>query len=63
MGGVEVDVPVEFTEQDSNDNAEAIHLEKGVQKLNGEEALALEQDTSIVMQCVDNVNNSLSRLF
>ncbi|KFN04508.1 LytR family transcriptional regulator [Bacillus clarus] len=41
LGGIEVDVPVEFTEQDSNDNAEAIHLEKGIQKLNGEEALAL----------------------
>ncbi|EJQ54228.1 Uncharacterized protein BWINRASL_00742 [Bacillus mycoides] len=41
LGGIEVDVPVEFTEQDSNDNAEAIHLQKGVQKLNGEEALAL----------------------
>lgn len=41
LGGIEVDVPVEFTEQDSNDNADAIHLKKGVQKLNSEEALAL----------------------
>ncbi|WP_434166100.1 LCP family protein [Bacillus thuringiensis] len=47
LGGVEVDVPVEFTEQDSNDNAEAIHLEKGVQKLNGEEALALARTRHI----------------
>ncbi|GAB6438577.1 LCP family protein [Bacillus luti] len=47
LGGVEVDVPVEFTEQDSNDNAEAIHLQKGVQKLNGEEALALARTRHI----------------
>lgn len=47
LGGVEVNVPVEFTEQDSNDNAEAIHLEKGVQKLNGEEALALARTRHI----------------
>ncbi|HDR7804716.1 TPA: LCP family protein [Bacillus cereus] len=47
LGGVEVDVLVEFTEQDSNDNAEAIHLEKGVQKLNGEEALALARTRHI----------------
>ncbi|PEW08246.1 LCP family protein [Bacillus cereus] len=47
LGGVEVDVPVEFTEQDSNDNAEAIHLERGVQKLNGEEALALARTRHI----------------
>ncbi|EMI3505978.1 TPA: LCP family protein [Bacillus cereus] len=47
LGGVEVDVPVEFTEQDSNDNAEAIHLEKGVQKLTGEEALALARTRHI----------------
>ncbi len=47
LGGIEVDVPVEFTEQDSNDNAGAIHLKKGVQKLNGEEALALARTRHI----------------
>ncbi len=47
LGGIEVDVPVEFTEQDSNDTAEAIHLQKGVQKLNGEEALALARTRHI----------------
>ncbi|MGN4426825.1 LCP family protein [Bacillus cereus group sp. MYBK30-1] len=47
LGGIEIDVPVEFTEQDSNDNAEAIHLKKGVQKLNGEEALALARTRHI----------------
>ncbi|MBC6974944.1 LCP family protein [Bacillus sp. Xin] len=47
LGGIEVDVPVEFTEQDSNDNPGAIHLKKGVQKLNGEEALALARTRHI----------------
>ncbi|MGN4444671.1 LCP family protein [Bacillus cereus group sp. MYBK79-1] len=47
LGGIEVDVPVEFTEQDSNDNAEAIHLKKGVQTLNSEEALALARTRHI----------------
>ncbi|PFU95649.1 LytR family transcriptional regulator [Bacillus anthracis] len=47
LGGIEVDVPVEFTEQDSNDNAGAIHLKKGVQKLNSEEALALARTRHI----------------
>ncbi|AXY07876.1 LytR family transcriptional regulator [Bacillus thuringiensis LM1212] len=47
LGGIEVDVPVEFTEQDSNDNANAIHLKKGVQKLNSEEALALARTRHI----------------
>ncbi|AAP24790.1 MULTISPECIES: LCP family protein [Bacillus] len=47
LGGIEVDVPVEFTEQDSNDNADAIHLKKGVQKLNSEEALALARTRHI----------------
>ncbi|WP_082246063.1 LCP family protein [Bacillus gaemokensis] len=47
LGGIEVDVPVEFTEQDSNDNAGAIHLKKGVQTLNSEEALALARTRHI----------------
>lgn len=47
LGGIEVDVPVEFTEQDSNDTADAIHLKKGVQKLNSEEALALARTRHI----------------
>lgn len=47
LDGIEVDVPVEFTEQDSNDNAGAIHLKKGVQELNGEEALALARTRHI----------------
>nr|WP_144920666.1 LCP family protein [Paenibacillus bovis] len=41
LNGIEVEVPYTFTEQDSNDRAGAITLEKGLQTLNGEEALAL----------------------
>jgi LCP family protein required for cell wall assembly len=41
LGGIEVDVPYSFTEQNSKDKADAISLEKGLQTLNGEEALAL----------------------
>lgn len=40
LGGVTVDVPYTFSEQDSHDNAKAITLQKGVQTLNGEQALA-----------------------
>lgn len=45
LGGIEVDVPIEFCEQDSNrlfgDNE--ICLTKGTQTLNGEQALALSR--------------------
>ncbi|WP_188454975.1 LCP family protein [Virgibacillus oceani] len=41
LGGITYDVPFEIYEQDSNDNADAIHLQPGEQLLNGEEALAL----------------------
>jgi LCP family protein required for cell wall assembly len=47
LGGIEVDVPVTFTEQDSKDRPRAIHLEKGYQTLNGEEALALARTRKI----------------
>ncbi|WP_339283184.1 LCP family protein [Oceanobacillus sp. FSL K6-3682] len=40
IGGIDIDVPFEFTEQDSSDTAGAIHLYPGEQKLDGEEALA-----------------------
>lgn len=39
VGGVEVDSPLDFTVQDSSEKADAIHIEKGKQHLNGEEAL------------------------
>jgi LCP family protein required for cell wall assembly len=41
LGGIEVEVPYELYEQDSKDRAGAIHLQPGLQKLTGEEALAL----------------------
>ncbi|USG66897.1 LCP family protein [Brevibacillus ruminantium] len=47
LGGVEVDVPISFTEQDSQDRPRAIKLKKGLQTLNGEEALALVRTRKI----------------
>lgn len=41
LDGINVEVPYELYEQDSNDQAEAIHLMPGMQTLNGEQALAL----------------------
>ncbi|KAB2336646.1 LytR family transcriptional regulator [Cytobacillus depressus] len=40
LGGIEVDVPFAFSEQNSQDRAGAIRLQPGLQTLNGEEALA-----------------------
>jgi LCP family protein required for cell wall assembly len=40
LDGVKVDVPFTFSEQDSQDHAKAITLNKGLQELNGEQALA-----------------------
>lgn len=41
LGGVEVEVPYDLSEMDSQDRKGAIKLTKGLQELNGEEALAL----------------------
>ncbi|UOQ94410.1 LCP family protein [Halobacillus shinanisalinarum] len=41
LGGVKFDVPFELTEQNSEDEGKAIHLEEGYQTVSGEEALAL----------------------
>lgn len=41
LGGINIEVPYAFSEQDSKDRAGAIQLEAGPQILNGEEALAL----------------------
>ncbi|MEK3888468.1 LCP family protein [Bacillus sp. FSL K6-3431] len=41
LGGINIDVPYAFSEQNSKDKANAISLEAGMQKLDGEEALAL----------------------
>ncbi|MGM9986693.1 MAG: LCP family protein [Bacillaceae bacterium] len=47
IGGIEVDVPVTFTEQNSQDQKGAITLKKGLQTLNGEQALALARTRKI----------------
>ncbi|GEN57828.1 transcriptional regulator [Halolactibacillus alkaliphilus] len=41
LGGIDVEVPYEMYEMDSNDTKNAIHLLPGEQRLDGEEALAL----------------------
>lgn len=41
LGGIDIDVPIEFCEQNSNRQLNVICLKKGYQTLNGEEALAL----------------------
>ncbi|KRF65124.1 transcriptional regulator [Bacillus sp. Soil768D1] len=40
LDGIEVDVPYEINELDSHDKKNAIHLEEGLQTVDGEEALA-----------------------
>jgi LCP family protein required for cell wall assembly len=47
LDGITVDVPITFTEMDSLDRKGAIQLEKGIQTLNGEEALALARTRKI----------------
>jgi polyisoprenyl-teichoic acid--peptidoglycan teichoic acid transferase len=41
LGGINVEVPYELFEQNSEDTKNAIHLQPGMQSLDGEEALAL----------------------
>lgn len=47
LGGIDVDVPITFTEQNSKDEPGAITLQKGPQTLNGEQALALARTRKI----------------
>lgn len=47
INGITVDVPYSFTELDSKDRAGAIHLQKGIQDLNGEQALALARTRNL----------------
>ena len=47
LDGVKVDVPFTFSEQDSQDHAKAITLQKGVQELDGEQALAFARTRKI----------------
>lgn len=47
LGGIDMNVPVTFTEQNSKDKADSITLHKGKQHLNSEEALALARTRHI----------------
>ncbi|SFM27056.1 transcriptional attenuator, LytR family [Gracilibacillus orientalis] len=47
IGGVEMDVPFEFTESNSDDQSDSIHLYPGEQNLDGEDALALARTRKI----------------
>jgi len=47
LGGIEMDVPITFSEQNSDGKMDQITLEKGYQTLNGEEALALARTRKI----------------
>lgn len=60
IGGVEVDVPIKFCEQDSNRNFDnLICLEKGKQTLNGEQALALSRHRKTINDFVRGQNQQL----
>lgn len=67
IDGVEVDVPYEFTEQDSSDKQGAIHLYEGVQTLDGEEALAFartrkkDSDVERGKRQVEIINSIISK--
>lgn len=47
LDGIEVDVPITFSEQNAEGIMDQIYLEKGLQTLNGEEALALARTRKI----------------
>lgn len=47
LGGIEMDVPVTITEQNSDGKMGQIYLEEGYQTLNGEQALALARTRKI----------------
>lgn len=60
LGGVDVDVPIEFCEQDSNrDFSNEICLNKGMQTLNGEQALALSRHRKTINDFVRGQNQQL----
>ena len=60
LGGVEVDVPISFCEQDSNRNFDnQICLDKGTKLLNGEEALALARHRKTINDIKRGENQQL----
>lgn len=58
LGGITVDVPYKFCEQNSERKwgKNTIYLNSGVQKLNGEEALALSRNRKTHSLCADEWN-------
>lgn len=46
LDGIEVDVPVEFTEQNSKDEPDSIHLKKGTTKINRGRGTCLSKNAS-----------------
>lgn len=60
LGGIEVDVPISFCEQDSDRNFDdMICLEPGVQTLNGEQALALSRHRKTINDFIRGQNQQL----
>ncbi len=60
LGGIEVDVPISFCEQDSKRNFDnQICLEKGLKNLNGEEALALARHRKTINDFIRNDNQKI----
>lgn len=60
LGGIDVDVPIKFCEQDSNRNMNnQICLKPGAQTLNGEQALALSRHRKTINDFVRGQNQQL----
>ncbi len=60
LGGIEVDVPLDFCEQDSNrDFSNLICLKTGMQTLNGEQALALSRHRKTINDFIRGQNQQL----
>ena len=65
LGGVDVDVPFSFCEQNSNRQfgSSMIYIKKGLQTLNGEQALALSRNRHGHAECGPEYNNYQSNDF
>lgn len=59
LGGIDVDVPMDFCESDSNRVENQICISKGYQHLNGEEALALSRHRKTINDIVRGQNQQL----
>jgi len=62
IGGIEVDVPYSFCEQDSNRRwgSYTVYVEKGLQTLSGEQALALSRNRHPNLRCGSKYTNYYS---